>query len=86
MRCPNCYQFVDPGVTEDWEGMFGAHLEAHQAGVPLCSAEIVGLVLAWDDATGARGGQSTLPTELRDLLREHMAGTAAFRLHLEVSK
>lgn len=60
MICPKCNQRVDPETSNEWFRL----LESSN------TPELVLLaVYVWDQSAMYRGGQSVLPTELRDAIK-----------------
>jgi len=61
MRCPRCKHYVDPFTEGRWFSLIDKE--------NLTVDDILLAVRKWDEETMECGGQSTLPTELRDCIR-----------------
>jgi hypothetical protein len=64
MRCPKYNQIVDPEASDSWL-IFLDIMRKESRVTPLT---VLLAVQLWDKSTMFYGGQSTLPTELRDAI------------------
>jgi hypothetical protein len=72
MICPNCKTRVDPATGNAWLGV----LEATASAGTQDAQAVLFAVYLWDQSAMHVGGQSVLPTELRDAVRVKLSALA----------
>jgi hypothetical protein len=61
MTCPNCKKHVDPQTDGKWVDYLVKETVTEK--------DVFRAIKAWDESAMWTGGQSVLPTELRDMVR-----------------